>query len=243
MDPTGNITTDAILLDGAVRLYRWLVSWWKEVPGQFATVEITLNAEPVELWSNRDGQASMSTTRVPVQGIVTGTVIWRGPHLTDFLQDIDVAAQWAIVPELYPRELDNKRARGVNERFMNLLSTSINALLRHAGPIQQKQDADDAPALFLGLPFMAGLMPANATRGDKIVQFWGSNPALVVRNNTYGNLEIVGKTMVVTDDDFGWDRPQDSEPFTDGSQEAIDLELSFEELLYLALDGVQIDGG
>ncbi|KAI9170633.1 Heterokaryon incompatibility protein [Paramyrothecium foliicola] len=244
MDPSGNISRKAVSSDSAYDYFHRLLSLIWSKPKDYEIVGLPMSTEPIDMWLPVSGEEqSGSHTPILVRGVVTGTVGHIGPPLSSFLEDARIASHWTTEINIYPQERDRRRARGVNERFMSLLSVSPYSLLSHASKFEHPstRSGHHEPSLFLGLPIMAGLIPHNAAYGDQIIQFWGSNSALVVRNSTTGHLEPIGRALIVKDDDFGWDNLRDDEVFHDSSRQIVELELSLFNLTLLSLDGVQLE--
>ncbi|KAH7017178.1 heterokaryon incompatibility protein-domain-containing protein [Ilyonectria destructans] len=244
MDPSGNISYNAGLNDAGWDALSWLFSFIWRKPVRYTMIALPMGTESNDMWLPQEDEEELANNIFKIRGIVAGTVGHIGPSLSAFLEDPRVAARWAKEIDVYPTNRDRRRARGVNERFMNLLSVSPYALIMRAGPLQLPTEGgrEDDPNLFLGSTVMAGLLPANARLDDLIIQFWGSNSVLVVRNGTDGHHDFIGRALIVKDDDFDWDSPRDSEFFQGDSSPAIDLEVSFANLTLLSLDGVQLDG-
>lgn len=125
---------------------------------------------------------------------------------------------------------------------MNLLCNSPYALLDDVKPLGEiDSDVDDGPKLFFGSPTMVGLAPSNAREGDLIAQYWNTNAAVVLRNGTNGNLETIGRALIVRElYDFDWDAPRDIALFQNASN-TVDLAMSLSTLTRLSLDSVYLD--
>ena len=242
-DPSGNITSKAKSQDRFMDAYLWLRSFIVHQPRRYTTVWLPTTSESSNVWLppmtllDQDMVANLIQTRA----VISGSVAHIGPSYSAFIGDFKIVKWWTREISFYPNILDRRKARGLNDRFMNLLSTSPYYLLDHVKPIEAiDMDGADGPKLFFGSPVMVGLLPSNARVGDLIVQFWNTNTAAVLRNGTDG-LQIIGRPLIVKDlDDFDFDIPRNRALFQANSSDTIDLAMSLTTLTRLSLDSVQL---
>lgn len=238
-DASGNITREAIFKDRLVSSIRWLRSFGSRKRRQYTSVYLPSTSESPEVWLPDIHQKNEDTSFIQTNAIIVGSIGYVGPSYSSFIGDFKIVKWWASQVTFYTEIHDQRKARGLNDRFMNLLGTSSYALLNHVKPIPpvNSTHTDDGPKLFLGSTVMIGLVPSNAKHGDLIAQFWNSNSAAVLRNTTDGSLEVIGRALLVKNlDTFDWDIPLDSSSFYKNQTGVIDLRLSIETLTMLSLD-------
>jgi hypothetical protein len=242
-DPSGNVTSNAIVLDRAVGVIRWLFSFMFRPRTQYEAIWLPTEQESPAIWLP-DYSSDSTTDQIQVRGFITGSIGHIGPLYSDFLADPDTAKRWANEIYFYPHGPDRRKARGLNDRFMSLLSLSSDSFIRNIAPLGEgTADILGGPHLFLGLQVMMGLLPSNAMVGDLICQFWNSNAAVVVRLGTDGMPHVIGRALIVQDlDNFEWDVPRNRTIFRLLSSSTIDLTLDLITLTRLTLDSVRLGG-
>jgi hypothetical protein len=243
-DSSGNITHEAIVWDRLMSTLRWFGSFIVSQPPRHTTVWLPATTEPSDVWLPPEPTPApdVGANLIQTRGVIAGSVAHIGPSYSAYIGDFKVVKWWTREVDFYPNLLDRRKARGLNDRFMNLLGTSSYTLLDHVKPIEAIDiDVADGPNLFFGSPVMVGLLPPNAMVGDLIVQFWNSNAAAVIRNGTDGRYQIIGRTLIVKDlYDFDWDTPGNWDLFQMNSSNTIDLAMNLTTLTRLSLDSVQL---
>ncbi|CAM1511753.1 Fc.00g092660.m01.CDS01 [Cosmosporella sp. VM-42] len=244
MDPSGNTSSNAAIMDSWVDGYKWMKSLVAGKKTQYTSTWLPLESETSDIWLPQSEvlRDDADESRIHVRGIITGTVSYIGPSLSSFIGDIRVARQWVTEADFYKNLQDRRLARGLNDRFGNLLSISPQSLISHVKPLKTTPTETQAsPALFFGSSVMVGLLPFNAKRGDLIVQFWGSNAALVIRRGMEEQYRLIGRALVVRSDGFDWDAPKEKNDFLDTSSATVELQLRLTELTMLSLDSIKLE--
>ncbi|KAG4439850.1 hypothetical protein IFR05_004663 [Cadophora sp. M221] len=243
-DSSGNITREAEFLDRVTGAMRWLGSFVVRSPHRYTSVWLPMASESADIWLPSESLPDHSTksNMIQVRGLIAGSVAHIGPSYSSFIGDFKIVKWWTREVDFYPNILDQRKARGLNDRFMNLLGTSPYSLLSYVVPISAtSSSASDGPNLFLGSSVMVGLLPSNAKVGDKLVQFSNTNSVAVVRNGTDGEYEIIGRALIVKDlNEFDWDTPRNRALFQADLSHTIDLLMSVSTLTKLSLDSVQL---
>lgn len=243
MDPSGNITTDAVFSDYLADGWRWISSLGSKKSAQHTNVWLPSESEPLEVWLSNAAtfESDITTDVIQIRGLVSSTVAHIGPSLSSLNDDVNIARRWAGEVEFHQSPKDRGIARGMNDRCMSLLGVSPQSWLNHVAPLGSTSSGQTSdPKLFLGSPLMVGLIPSVAERGDLIVQFWNSNSALVVRRGQDGSLNPIGRALVVRAGGFEWNIPKSKEMFREGSPNAVDLWVSLANLTALSLDSMKL---
>lgn len=164
-DLSGNITSEAIVLDKYMDIIRWLRSFIASQPLRYTTVWLPTTSESSNVWlpPGPPPDQDIVVNLIQTRGVISGSVAYIGPSYSAFIGDFKVVKRWTREVDFYPNILDRRKARGLNDRFMNLLGTSPYSLLDHIKPIEAIDiDVADGPNLFFGSPVMVGLLPSNA---------------------------------------------------------------------------------
>jgi hypothetical protein len=240
-DSSGNITSNAEVFDLGLSVFRWLFSFIFWPNPQYEAIWQPTKPESPAIWLP-DYSSDSTTNQIQVRGFTTGAIGYIGPLYTDFLADPSTAKRWANEIWFYPDGPDRRKARGLNDRFMSLLSTSSETLIRNIAPLGDvPADILGSPRLFLGSEVMIGLLPSNAMVGDLICQLWNSNAAAVVRLGTDGMAHIIGRALIVQNlDNFGWDVQRNRTIFRLPSSSTIDLRMDLTTLTRLTLDSARL---
>ena len=239
-DSSGSVKSNAMVMDWGVGVIRWLFSFIFRPRTPCEAIWLPAKQESRAIWLPDDSSDS-TINQIQVRGFTPGAIGHIGPLYSDFLADPDTAKRWANEIYFYPLGPDRRKARGLNDRFMSLLSASSDSVIGNIAPLGEgPADILGGPRLFLGLQVMIGLLPSNAMVGDLICQFWNTNAAAVVRPGTDGMLHIIGKALFVQDlNSFEWDVPRNRTIFRLPSS-TIDLTLDLTTLTQLTLDSVRL---
>jgi len=153
-----------------------------------------------------------------------------------------------------------KRARGRNDRLMNLLGASADFRIRNIASLEANRPYQDSPIygsskgtaknsppsrddprLFIGSNITFGLVPPNAKTGDFLCQFWNSTASALLRQNADGTYSVIGRAGIVGDGEtIDWDTPMDRDVFSQGSKRGIDLTMDIVTLTRLSFDTVNL---
>lgn len=243
-DLSGNIKKDAVDMDRLMDIAHWLRSFIIRKAARYTTIWLPSTSENPAAWLHPKSSHNQesSDNLIQTRAISSGSVAQIWPSYSSFIGDFKVVKWWTREADFYQNIRDRRKARGLNDRFMNLLCNSPYALLDDVKPLGEiDSDVDDGPKLFFGSPTMVGLAPSNAREGDLIAQYWNTNAAVVLRNGTNGNLETIGRALIVRElYDFDWDAPRDIALFQNASN-TVDLAMSLSTLTRLSLDSVYLD--
>jgi len=231
--------------DSLINLGRWLKSF-------FAAREHTnfwhpSGYENIEFWEAGLPYQSPSAN-IRVRGIIGGQIERLGPSYVEITSSSHYTKLWkAALIEHFANMQVLKRRRGQTERLLDMLAESAySSRIWNIIPLRENRelyhgDEVHSPLIFLGSNAMTGLVPPGARVGDKIVQFWNSSASAVVREESKGKYELIGRAGVIKDrESDDWDVPLDQSLFGVNSSSAVEVEMDIMTLTKLTLDTVDL---
>lgn len=188
--------------------------------------------------------------QIKLLGAIVGQVKELGPAYADFLRDPTASRQWsARLSQLYPDELDQRRARGLNARFSAILGPAADYRLADVVNLPSEKETSDevpgGPRLFLGGDdIIMGLAPSNARIGDRLCQFWNTTTVAVLRSRKAGSgYDIIGRgTMLQIGEKIDWDIPINQTMFLPSAPTSVELDVDLVMLNGLSFDVVSLPG-
>jgi hypothetical protein len=240
-DPSGNITINAKVMDWWAGAIRWLFPFIFRPRPRYEAIWLQKEQESAAIWLP-DGNYASADNHIQVRGLITNAIGHIGPLYSQLLADPHMAKRWANEIYFYSDGPDRRKARGLNERFMSLLSGSSDTLIANVAALGKgTADILGGPRLFLGSEVMIGILPSNAMVGDLICQFWNSNAAAIIRVGTDSMYHVIGRALIVQNpESFEWDVPRNRTTFRLPSSNTVDLPLDLTTLTRLTLDSVQL---
>ena len=211
-----------------------------------SSIWILDTAEVKETWAPGPGGG---LGRIRALGAIVGKVRELGPTYAEYLRYPNAHHQWsARLMHVYPAELDQRRARGLNARLSALLGPAADYRLANVvnlANLDETGDASGGPRLFLGRDdIIMGLAPSNARVGDSLCQFWNSSAVAILRSRESSDgYDIVGRgTILQHGEEIDWDVPVNKTMFLPNSSASIELDLDLVMLNYLSFDAVILPG-
>jgi hypothetical protein len=167
------------------------------------------------------------------RGFIAGKILYLGPSYSEVISSYKADKEWRRNIEVHYTEawelewlrkydqsysrlildwdqehLDMIRAINSSTSFGFRWNADESAKLTRKKPVIQQKPGGE-PRRFLATEVLIGFVPPQAQVGDLIIQFWGCNIAVVVRQqggNDY--FQIVGRADVSTEKDRAHDRKE-----------------------------------
>ncbi|CAI6331667.1 unnamed protein product [Periconia digitata] len=222
--------------------------------------------EDLKTWTSIHHDSSWENEQLELRGRIAGHITHVGPSVHAVLGSRQETKHWtASLASHFPDVSEFAKARGLNEKMLQLVYDSNDLQTRNIGPLRSSSSSgldasaqsgsDDSPRLFAGSNTILGLVPPDSQNGDVVVQFWNSRACAVVREmpHSSGGLreedptppryELIGRASIVTSGtDADWDVPRDKRAFGLFSRDVLNLNVTLDELTRLSLDTVNLDG-
>jgi hypothetical protein len=233
------------------RLFDRVISYFLKYETEVKSLWLPLAPESTRVWL--PSPTSRFTRPVRARGIVTSQICQLGPTYREFIESSAAQRRWSLhlsgVWGLACNKTRMQSAKTINDRLSRLLGTVTDYRMRHFVSL----DDDNLYSFYSSRLFLAfgvgrapgevvmGLAPWKTQTGDKIVQFWKSDAALVIREDGENRETVqIGRAGVVKDGGvIAWDIPQDRAIF-EASDSSVELYTSVDMITKLSLDTVSL---
>jgi hypothetical protein len=213
------------LVHSWIAVQDWLTVLYMRSKTEYTMYWYPTAAENLEVWQPR--VLGNGIDGIQIRGVIVGRVQYIGPLSDEILASLNAKKRWAAsLSSQFSNETELRRVRGQNERLMHILEDPSGIATRNIYDFHAEQQGQpqNAPRLFLGTNFMAGIIPPGAKVGDTICQFWNSSASAVLRQNIDGVYQVIGRAGIVQyGESSDWDIPEDKKMFDESSNSAVNL--------------------
>ncbi|KAL8903582.1 MAG: hypothetical protein Q9207_003833 [Kuettlingeria erythrocarpa] len=173
-------------------------------------------------------QRAPQTHLMTAKGIIVGEIESFGPTVESFLTSSVVSKAWkmAIIQKLAGNS-NQKNMIALYERLHVVVGqqAAASSALDWITPLRPNVESatastTDPPRLFIGSTGFFGIASPGARMGDRVVQFWGSSAAAIVRRDENRSADdragdgVVARGSIVKEGySHDWDIPQDKGKF------------------------------
>ncbi|KAL8760642.1 MAG: hypothetical protein Q9184_003179 [Pyrenodesmia sp. 2 TL-2023] len=206
--------------------------------------------ERLDLWTDISQEAPQ-TDLLTAKGIIVGEIESFGPTVESFLTSSGASKAWqTTIIQQFAGKPSQKSMMALCERLHVVIGqqAASTASIDWTIALRPKTGSaaistTDAPRLFIGSTGFFGIASPGASVGDRVVQFWASSAAAIVRRDENRGADgvedsIVARGSIVKEGySHDWDVPQDKHKFGIGHEEStIRLHLDLDTLTAMTLN-------